>query len=237
MGKKKFAIMITITLLIFLIVNFATATVIEYYFAKSTNRIPILALKSESVAKQYTKYTALFYNVYECYSGFIAAQGKKEEEPYCSRMIKYDTNDYYTNYHNIKISKKDFQLIFDVSSTFVEIDSFTTYQDLENSKLVATEYKSNLHTTGETKTINGEQISIEVFPAYVKANEYGDYEWKFQTENPEYYKCMKNNLFKDYDNGTCTGEWKELTYSEEWCTLAKETSFLKIKDIYENNCE
>ena len=44
-------------------------------------------------------------------------------------------------------------------------------------------------------------------------------------------------LYKDYINGDCVGEWKELTYSEEWCTLAKSSFNLDIRDTYNKYCK
>ncbi len=237
MKNKKFTILIIIVLIIFITISLATAMVIEYYYAKSEDRIPLLAIKTESISKQYTEYKSLFYKMYKCYSDLIIVQGLNKEEPYCNRIIKYDESGYYINYHNIKISKKDFQLIFDVSSTFFEIDKFTTYQDLENSKLIADEYKRNIHITKEVKKVNKENISIEVFPEFIQINEYGDYDWKFQTDNPEYYKCMKNSLFKDYDGEICTGEWNKLEYSDKWCELAKNNSIYSINIVYKDNCK
>lgn len=237
MGKRKFVIIIIITIILFLIVNIATASVIEYYFAKSTYRIPVLVIKSDSVAKQYTKYTGLFYKVYKCYSDYVVVTGAKEEEPYCSRVIRYSMDGYYTNYNGIKIEKKDFQLIFDKSVTFSEIDKFKTYKEVENAILVADEYQRNLYVTGQTKTINNELVSIVVSPEYVEVNQYGDYDWRYQTDNPKYYKCMKNSLFKKYDNDNCVGEWKKLTYSKEFCELAKINSISSIQEAYKNNCE
>lgn len=237
MEKKKYGLMIAIVVFIFSVVTLVTASTIEYYFAKSTYRIPILAIKSESVSKQYTIYRGVFYKVYKCYSDLIVVKGLKDEPPYCSRVVRYTEKGYYVNYHGLEITKKDLQLIFDKSATFKEIDNFTTYEELENYIYVADEYQRMFHTIYKSINLNNETISVEAFPEFVQINSYGDYEWRYQFDNPDYYKCIKNNMYKEFKNGTCVGEWKELKYTDKWCSLAKSNSISPIQEVYKSDCK
>lgn len=236
MEKKKFCITIAIVVLIFSIVTFITASTIEYYFAKSTYRIPVLALKSESVSKQYTIYRGVFYKVYKCYSDLIVVKSLKDEPPYCLRIVRYTDDGYYINYNGLKISKKDLQLIFDKSITFKEIDNLTTKDQVKDYVYIADQYQRNVHKVYETTKEKDGILSIDVFQEFVQINNYGDYEWRYQFNNPKYYKCFKNGMYKEYENETCTGEWKELKYSEKWCKLAKNNSISSIQEAYKNNC-
>ena len=207
---------------------------IGFYYAKDNGRVPILSIKKENVAKQYTKYSTLLYDVYKCYSGKHYATGKRKE-PVCDRIIKYKDG-YYTNYNGLKISKKDYQTIYDVSHKFDEIENFTTSKEVENAVFVATEYEKNLSKIFRTEKVRKEIVNIRVFKDLIET-EYGDYSWGYMTDDSSYYKCESNGLYKDYINGDCVGEWKELAYSEEWCTLAKSSFNLDIRDTYNKYCK
>lgn len=234
MSKKVLIIFMSIFLVI---VSLGTISMIEFYYAKDRDKMPILSFKSENVAKQYEKYSSLFYDVYKCYSKNTFVQGKRKDEPVCPRVIKFDDNNYYTNINNFKISKKDYQMIYDVSKTLKEIESFTTKKELEDAAYVAQTYEKSLYTPLLTTIINKEIVTIVAFKEFVITNEYGDYSWAYQTADNNYKKCMKNNMYKEYENNNCIGTWKEYKMPDDWCQLAKTNTINKIIKAYNEKCK
>lgn len=230
MNKK-----VIIATLFFIIILTGTTSIVEFYYAKDANKMPILALKSEDKTKQFYKYTSLFYDVYKCYSGTVYAVAKNYPEPICNRVIIYD-NGYYINKKGLKISKKDYQSIYDISYSFDEIENFTTSIEIENALLLASEYERNMSTPIKTIQVNRKVVNINAFKD-LNINEYGDYSWEYQKGNESYYKCEKNGLYKNYSNGNCLGEWSELNYSKEWCQLAANSNMRNIKESYNKYCK
>jgi hypothetical protein len=225
---------VIITIVFFIIILIGTTSVIEFYYAKDAKRMPILALKSENKAKQYHKYSSLFYDVYKCYSGTVFAVSKTYPEPICSRIITYEDG-YYTNINGLKILKKDFQAIYDISCNLGEIDNFTTKEEVEKAVLIASEYERNISIPIKTIQVNKQVVNINAFKD-LSINGYGDYVWEYQRENESYYKCEKNGLYKEYSNDNCLGEWSELTYSKEWCEAASNSTGA-IKETYNKYCK
>ena len=175
-----------IFVILFLVISIGTVSMIEFYYAKDSGKMPLISIKSENVSKQYYKYSSILFNAYKCYSGKYYAMSKTKE-PVCNRII--------------------------------------TYKDGKNlSKIIRTE------------KIRREIVNIRVFKDLFES-EYGDYSWVYMTDDASYYKCENNNLYKDYVNGDCIGEWKELTYSDTWCALAKDSYNLDIRDIYNKYCK
>ena len=217
-----------IFIIMFLVISIGTISMIEFYYAKDNGRIPTLSIKKENVVKQYTKYSSLLYDFYKCYSGKYYATSKTNE-PICNRIIVYKDG-YYTNYNGLKISKKDYQTIYDISNKFDEIENFKTDKEVQDSIKVATEYEKNLSKIIKTEKIRKEIVNIRAFKDLYKS-EYGDYSWVYMTEDSSYYKCEMKDLYKDYNNGDCVGEWKSLSYSEEWCALAKNSFNLELTSL------
>ena len=228
--NKKLMIIISTSFLI--IISLATTTMIEFYYAKKLDRMPIFSLKSEDKVKQYQKYTSFFYNVYKCYSGYTTVQPLNKDEPYCPRVIKYDKDGYYSNINGLKISKKEYQMILNTSNTMNEIEAWTTKSQIEDSLIVAEEFERGIHKTEER---NG--LKIAIFREFVIINDYGDYDWVYQNNNKDYYKCVENDNFKEYKGGSCIGDWQMLKPTEKWCSLAKNTTINKIKDLYNSKCK
>ncbi len=231
MSKK-----VIITILFFIIILVGTTSIIEFYYAKDSDRMPIFSIKSENRTKQYYKYSSLFYNVYKCYSGTVFVTAKNYPEPICNRIITFDENDYYINIKEFKISKKDYQSIYDVSNTFNEIEDFTTDEEVKKALLISSEYEKNLSVPIRTVQSNREIVNINAFKD-LNVNEYGDYSWEYQRVTESYYKCEKNGLYKEYSNGNCVGEWKKLTYSKEWCEVASTSNMHNIKETYNKYCK
>ncbi len=230
MNKK-----VVLTTLFFVLILVGTISIVEFYYAKDAKRMPVLALKSEDKTKQYYKYTSLFYNVYKCYSGTVFAVSKNYPEPICNRVIVYD-NGYYINKNGLKISKKDYQAIYDISYNFNDIEDFTTNEEIEKAVFVASEYEKNLSIPIKTTQINKQVVNINAFKD-LKVNEYGDYSWEYQRGNESYYKCEKNGLYKTYSNGNCLGEWSELKYTKEWCEAALNSTMNNIEQTYNKYCK
>lgn len=226
---------VVITIIFFIIIFIGTTSIIEFYYAKDAKRMPILALKSEDKSKQYYKYSSFFYNVYKCYSGTVYAIAKNYPEPICNRIIVYD-NGYYTNKNGLKISKKDYQSIYDVSCNFNEIENFTSKEEVEKAVLIANEYERNLSIPIKTTQFNKQVVNINAFKD-LSMNSYGDYSWEYQKSNELYYKCEKNGLYKNYSNGNCIGDWSNLSYSKEWCELALTSTMSNIIDTYNKHCK
>lgn len=234
MNKKA----LTIVMMIFLlIITIATTSMIEFYYAKDRDRMPLLSIKSESTAKQYIKHSSLFFNVYKCYSGDTFVLSKNSKVPICRRIIKFNEEGYYTNINNLKISKRDYQMIYDVSKTLKEIEEFTTSKEIDDAVKVAEEYERSLHIPLKTIQINKEIINIEAYKEFVIINQYGDYAWQYQRTNETYYKCFKKELYKQYKSGSCLGEWTEVKLSQEWCSLAKGNTITSIEDAYTKYCK
>ena len=206
---------------------------IEFYYAKDNGRMPFLAIKSENVTKQYYKYSSILYNAYKCYSGKHYAM-IKTREPVCNRLIVYKDG-YYTNYNGLEISKKDYQTIYDVSHKFDEIETFKTEKEVQDAIKISTGYEKNLSKILRTIKVRRDIVNIRAFKDLVE-NDYGDYSWQYKTDDASYHKCEYNNLYKDYVDGTCVGEWKKLEYSNEWCSLAKNAYSIEIRETYRKYC-
>lgn len=234
MNMKNNKRVMIIFVILFLVISIGTVSMIEFYYAKDSGKMPLISIKSENVSKQYYKYSSILFNAYKCYSGKYYAMSKRKE-PTCNRIITYKDG-YYTNYNGLKISKKDYQTIYDVSNMFDEIENFKTNKEVENALIVANEYEKNLSKIIRTEKIRREIVNIRVFKDLFES-EYGDYSWVYMTDDASYYKCENNNLYKDYVNGDCIGEWKELTYSDTWCALAKDSYNLDIRDTYNKYCK
>ena len=226
--KKK----IIITTIFFLLILTGTISIVEYYYAKDSSKMPILAIKKEDRAKQFTKYSSVFYNVYKCYSGTIFAVSKTYPEPICERIAVYDGG-YYLNRNGLKIDKKDYQMIYDASNTSSEIENFTTEEEVKNAVKISEEYEKNLYKVLRTAQVGNDVVDIVAFKELV-LNNYGDYTWEFNMNN---YKCKSGNSVKEYKNKRCTGSWKKIGYSKEWCELASKSVNERIKNEYKRYCK
>lgn len=234
MNKK---ILITVMCFFLIIISSGTISMIEFYYAKSDNKMPLFSLKTENEQYQYIKYSSLLYNVYNCYSGKVFILSKREKAPLCNRIIKYNKEGFYTNIKGYKILKNKYQMIYNISKTFNEIENIESDQELESAIILAEDYERLMHIPIETLYINNEEISIETFKEFVQVNKYGDYEWAFQINDSKYYKCIKNNLYKNYKDGMCYGEWKKFELDEQWCSLAKISLVENIKNTYNKYCK
>ncbi len=225
---------VIISIVFFIVILIGTISIVEFYYAKDSGRMPTFSIKTTNDAKQYYKYSSLLYNVYKCYSGKVFAVSKTYK-PVCNRIVVYK-NDYYTNINNLKISKKDYQTIYDVSHKFDEIEKFTNYKEVEDAVLISTEFEKNQSVPIKTIQVNKEVVNIVAFKD-LKANEYGDYSWEYQKSDEKYHKCEKNGLYKEYSNNQCLGEWSEIKYSDNWCKLSGNSYNLDIRKDYKKYCK
>ena len=196
--------------------------------------MPFFAIRSVNKSKQYTKYSSLYYDVYKCYSGKVYAVGKRYE-PICDRVVKYDEYGYYVNAKGLKISKKDYQSIYNVSHNADEIDDFSSNDEVNSALLVSGEYEKNLYKVLNTIKVGKEIYNAVVFKDLV-VNTYGDYSWEYMYNDKSYYKCEKNGMFKEYLDGSCVGESKSLSYSSSWCELGGSSNNIDIKNTFNKFC-
>ncbi len=238
--KRK--ILTVVMIIVFFIVMISSLSVVEFYYAKKTERIPLIALRREDKVNQYFEYNALFYRVYKCYSDEVSIRSYKESLPSCPRLIMFDNNGEYTTPSGVSISKRNYQMLLTVNG-YKEIDKFNE-EEYKNALFVAEEYGRSIHVQAAENNkivIDEETVNVEVFREFVITDVYGNYKWVPQYNNKEYYKCAKVEngifLFSDYNDGKCSSNWATHNFGSKWCSLAKDSNKEEIKLAAEEFCK
>ena len=108
----KKVVKIFIFIFIILLV-FSAIVYIDYFCVKNKNIAPKIALKSE-INSETTEYKAIFYKVWYCNSNKKYMIGSYDDDSsICPIKYIYDENGYYSNPQDIKISKRDIEVMTD----------------------------------------------------------------------------------------------------------------------------
>ena len=232
--------------ILFSIILFASALVIDYSVSKIYGRRPVFAIKHVNDKEQYTVYNGLFYKMWICNNEINNFRMGKEDKdaPVCHKIIILDENNEFINSNNIKITQKEYTIL-NPYYTYDLINEFATEEEVNNALLIAKEIHEKDFTTKEGYTVihNKQKLNIAIFKEFVETQN-GIFEWRRALDNEEYHYCFKYNsdqteyLFSKYNNGTCEEDFKELVYPENWCQLLKEnkiSSFIEYK--YKSICK
>ena len=218
-------------LIFILVLVLGCSAYIDYFCVKRKTTYPKIAIKKE-ITKDLTVYNAIFYRVWYCNTNKTYTIGDYEDvDAVCPKNYTYKDG-YYTNAANVKISKKDLEMINGIYTSEM-IENMADKTAVENAVHVASNYlqkiyKNVLDEDGKNKKADNYQLVS--FPKF-ELNEKGNYEWKYG--NDELYCLNTNNEVALYLNDKCT-TFEKIKMDEEWCklyinsTLAYNTSASKL---------
>lgn len=215
---KKFIIILLLVLIVI-----ASLIYVDYFNTKTNNTFPHLALKSEN--EDAIIYTAVMYKVWYCKVNKKYMIGSYSEDNICPKNYKY-VNDVYTNSNNVKISKKDLQLLTnDGVYTHEMIENMTDKKQIEDAIYVTTNYMKNIY-----KIVNETpEYKIIVFPEFKEID--GNYSWVYEESEDGYY-CLSSDSkqYAKYENEVC-GEYEPFKMDDKWCSLYKNSTLVYDEEI------
>lgn len=199
-----------------LILVLGCCTYIDYFIVKRKTTYPKIALKKE-ISSDLVVYNAIFYRVWYCGTNKTYTIGDYEDvDAVCPKNYTYKDG-YYTNTANVKISKKDLEMINDIYTSEM-IENMVDKIAVENAVYVASNYgqkvyKNVVDETGQNKKFNNYQLVS--FPKF-ELNTKGDYEWVY--DNEELYCLNDKGEISLYLNDKCT-TFEKIKMDSQWCKL------------------
>ena len=239
----KKVVRIFIFIFIILLV-FSAIVYIDYFCVKNKNIAPKIALKSE-INSETTEYKAIFYKVWYCNSNKKYMIGSYDDDSsICPIKYIYYENGYYSNPQDIKISKRDIEVMTDNGYYTSEmIDGFKTDEEVENAVYVAYNYGKTLYKNvtdnNNTKLKSTDGYNLVVFPEF-KSDNNEKYSWVYNFDDESKYYCVKTEsgktFYSSYLDKKCIA-FVQLTLDSKWCNLYKKSTIVYNKDKVKNLCE
>ena len=221
-----------IVILIVVILILGVCVYIDYFNTKTNNTSPKISIK-EDLDDDTVLYKAIFYKVWYCKSNNAYLIGSYDDkDAICPKNYKY-VDGYYTNELNVKISKRDLQLLTSTGIyTSDMIESISSELMLENYVHVAFNYEKNKYKETNQKSSDGYKI-IE-FKTFKEVDNY--YKW---VDDEETLYCLKEDKEKKYysilTDNKC-GKFEELKMDKRWCDNYKNSTLIYEEGI-ENYCK
>jgi len=218
-----------IIILIVIIVLLSILVYIDYFNTKTNNTSPKISLK-EDLNDDTILYKAILYKVWYCKSNNTYLIGSYDDkDAICPKNYKY-VDGYYTNELNVKISKRDLQLLTSTGVYTSEmIESISSNKQLDNYVHVAYEYEKNKYKELSNKK-SSDGFKIIEFQDFKEIDNY--YKWVYDEDK---LYCLKEDKDKKYysllTDDKC-GKFEEFKMDKEWCNNYKSSTL-----VYEEGIE
>ena len=223
---KKIKIILFIILVFIVIVG--SLAYFDYVNAKASNTSPKLSIKSE-LDEDSVVYKAILYKVWYCKNNKTYTIGSySDKDAICPKNYVYDEDGYYTNALNVKISKRDLQLLTITGIYTSEmIENMNSEKQVESAVHVAYNY-------GINKYKETDKTNIVILPEFTLKD--GQYKWVYDEEN---LYCLNGKEYSfslaKYENDKC-GTYEKVKMDKQWCD-SYENSTLVYEEGIDKLCE
>ena len=200
---------------------------IDYFIAKTTTTHPKISLK-ERLDENSVVYKAVLYKVWYCKSNKTYTFGDyNDKDAICPKDYSY-VDGFYTNSAQIKISKRDLQLIT-VEGVYTSdmVENFSSKKQVEDAVHVAYEYGK--YKFKETSDKSSDGYKLVLLRDFKEEN--SNFKWIYDEEN---LYCLKDDKYlAKYENEKCDN-FVKIKMDKSWCENYENSTLVyedKISDL------